>query len=330
MVRNPKLNIYTLQLNPKDDSVQTFRDLFECKYGSGKSDDDLFKLYFQDIVNEIGDKNFRKDDINKKVIGKTNNSSVPQLTNKNPYIDGVIEGGKFGIRRELADTDNKNKKSIIQENAAVLDLYYLLLYTPLNSQFGFLLIQSYTEETVQDSIKDFVKNFFSYNGSFYKIKIDPYIPKDFVDRYINASKISMFGFTTKTTLSESLRDNTLIGEQTFEVEIKIKPSPKSTLIPDTNRTDKILEEFSKKCFDGHPLEEGKKTIYLTDDNKRKAHYDLGRTLQEIKPTIYLEDYGISCDPQTGVPDFKAIQSYSVDLLEEIKKEFNQPTNIHEF
>lgn len=334
MAHNPKLNVYTLQLNPQNDSVQTFRDLFKYKYNKDAfcSDDDLFKLYFQDFVNGIGDKKFRKDSKNKKVIGKVNSSSVsvPLFPQNNAYIDGVIEGGKYGIRREFADTDDKNNKSVISENNAVLDQYYILIYTPLNSQFGFLLIQSYTEETVQDSIKNFVRSFFSCENYFYNIKIEPYVPRKIVEKYMKASRISMFGFTTKTSLTESLRDNIQIKGQTFEVEIKIKPL-ETSLNPYSDETAQVFDALGEIEFDGRPLNEGQSKAYVTDDKKRKAHYDIERGLKEnVRPTIFLEDEGIVCDKETGVPDFKAIQSYCVSVLEEIKQEFNQQAEIHEF
>ena len=131
MAHNPKLNVYTLRLNPKDESVETFRDLFKLKYNCdiSLSDNDLFTLYFQSFVNGIGDDNFRKDTKNKKVIGtvKNSNIAIPLFPHDKQYIDGVIEGGKYGIRREYADTDNKQDKKIIGENNAVLDQYYILL-----------------------------------------------------------------------------------------------------------------------------------------------------------------------------------------------------------
>lgn len=334
MSHNPKLNVYTLQLNPQDDSVQTFRDLFKCKYNkdASVSDNELFKKYFEDFVNGIGDKDFRKDSKNKKVIGKVNSSSVsvPLRPTNDACIDGVIEGGKYGIRREFADTNDKSHKNIISENNAVLDQYYIMVYTPLNSQFGFLLIQSYTEETVQDSIKNFIRTFFSCENNFYNIRIEPYVPQKVIEKYMNASKISMFGFTTKTSLSESLRNDKQIKGQTFEVEIRIKPL-ESSINPYSEEASQIFDAISEKVFDGRQLKEGQGKAYVIDDKKRRAHYDMERDLKEnVRPTIYLEDAGVTCDENTGIPDFKAIQTYCVEILEEIKQEFNKQTEIHEF
>lgn len=333
MAHNPKLNVYTLRLNPKDESVETFRDLFKSKFNCDVhvSDDDLFKKYFQAFVNGIGDDDFRKDAKNKKVIGtiKNANIEVPLFPTNNQYIDGVIEGGKYGIRREYADTDNKSDKKVIGENNAVLDQYYILLYTPLNNKIGFLLLQSYTEESIQDSFKDFIMTFFSCEDTFYNIIIEPFVPQKIVDKYMKETNIRMFSFMTKTTLPSSLRDNVQIKGQTFEVEIKIKPLDEK-LDPNAKETSQIIKAVGDKLFDGRPLNEGKTRAYIEDSKKRKANYDIDREINSIRPTIYLEDVGIVPDNKTGLPSFKDIQTYCVELLQDIKDEFRKKSKIREF
>jgi hypothetical protein len=333
MAHNPKLNVYTLRLNPKDESVETFRDLFKLKFNcdSVVSDSDLFTQYFQALVNGIGDKNFRKDTKNKKVIGtvKSSDIAIPLFPHDNQYIDGVIEGGKYGIRREYADTDNKQDKKTIGENNAVLDQYYILLYTPLNSKIGFLLVQSYTEESIQDSFKNFIYTFFSCENFFYNIVIEPFVPQSIVDKYMKETSIRMFSFTTKTALSSSLRDNVQIKGQTFEVEIKIKPLDEK-LRPNAKETSQIIKAVGDKLFDGKPLNEGKTKAYIEDTKSRKANYDIDKEINSIRPTIYLEDVGIVPDKTTGLPDFKAIQTYCLTVLQDVKDEFKKKQNISEF
>jgi hypothetical protein len=333
MANNPKLNIYTLRLNPKNDSVQTFRDLFKSKFTMNlyADDDAVFKKYYATFINGIGDKEFRKDNKNKKVLGttdSTNTSFLQVLPQKCTYIDGVIEGGKYGIRREYADTDNKKEKTIIGENKAVLDKYYILLYTPLNSQYGFLLVQSYTEESIQDSLKDFIRTFFSCEDDFYNIIIEPFVPQEFIENYMRSTSVRMFSYTTKIGLPQTLRNNIQIKGHTFEVEIKLKPLD-TELRPDSESTSQIYEEFGEKYFDTIQLKECKKRAYVVDSKQRKANYDIEQEIKKIRPTIYLEDVGIESDSETGLPDFIAIQKYCLKLLDEIKEEYNSKSEIYE-
>lgn len=332
MAYNPKLNVYILRLKPVNDSVQTFRDLFKAKFcmDALKSDDDVFEEYFKRFVNEIGNDKFRKDNKNKKVLGVANDSILPIFPHENTYIDGVIEGGKFGILREYADTDKKEDKTIIGANNAVLDKYYILLYTPLNSEYGFLLVQSYTEESVQDSLRDFIRVFFSCDNTFYNAVIEPFVPEKLQEKYMNNASVRMFSFSTKTGVSQILRNDIQIQGQTFEVEIKVKPID-STLKPDTEETNRIYEELTEKSFDGVKLRDCRnKKIYVKDTNDRNTHYDIEKEIKNIKPTIYLEDEGITIDDKTGLPDFSKIKEFCIKVLKEVLEEFDKKSNINEY
>lgn len=225
----------------------------------------------------------------------------------------------------MSITSNNTKNIVVNKNDAVLDWYYLLIYTPLNSRIGFLLIQSYTEESITNSIKDFVTSFFSHD--FYKIKIEPYLSQKFIEKYIESSTISEFGITTTTNLSSSLRDQENSKEQTFEVEIRIKSQSKmaSKDLLDKNSEatgffKKIIEKFVKNTDEAI-----KKEAFLTDNNGREALacYDKNKQnrINIAESTIYLEEKGIFCDDkETGLPDFNKIQKYCVEVLQEIKEE----------
>lgn len=336
---NPKLNIYKLVLASKGDLAATFRNLFKEKFGQCE-DDRLFDSYFQHITDAIGNKNFRKDNINKKVIGKTNDSPVIELDQhkKDYYVDGVIEGGKYGIERKVVDIKNNTHNIIINKESAVLDSYYLLIYTPLNSQTGFLLIQSYTEESVTNSIKNLVRDFFSNENSSYNIKTEPYLPQKFIKKYIESSTIGEFGVTIPTPLSPSLRNEEHSKEETFEVEIRIKPQSKmpSKELLDQNSEATIFFKNIIKKFVKHKNKTIKKEAFLTDNNGREAlaYYDKNKQnrIDIAESTIYLEEEGIFCDyEETGSPDFNKIQEYCLNILKEIKQDFKHQTgSIHEF
>ena len=326
MSHNPKLNVYTLRIKPKENVSKTFRDLIKLKFSiSSSEDNEIFRQYFEIIKNEIGNDTFREDKNNKKVLGVTD-SYVPIRPHNNTYIDGVIEGGKYGIKREYANTENKQDKRIITEKDAVLDKYYFLLYTPLNATLGFLLIQSYTEETIQDSLKVFIKNFFQ-DPNYFKISIEPYVPENIIEKYIETSHIKMFRFTRRIQLSESLRNNVQIESNEFEVEINIKPL-NTNLKPGTEYTDKILKELEKKEFDNIQLREGKGKAYIEDRKGKKANFNIEQEFKRIKPTIYLEEEGITTD-SSGLPDFRQVREYCTNLLSELIEEFKN-TDIHEF
>lgn len=131
MAHNPKLNVYIIGLKPKkQDEVKTFRDFLKEKYSSRTdlSDDALMGYLFESFINGVGQDTFHKDDKSKKVIGIDDGNMLPMTLYSDTWMmDGVIEGGKYGILREYQDTEKKKSKTEIKPNYAVLDKYYILL-----------------------------------------------------------------------------------------------------------------------------------------------------------------------------------------------------------
>lgn len=336
MAHNPKLNVYILTLNNQEESIETFRDLFQTKFilNGENTDEKLFLKYFESFLDGIGKDKFHKDIKAKKVIGAAKvedeeiNYSIKPLIDKN-IIHGVIDGGKYGILREYADIDKKENKQKITASNAVLDKFYFLIKTPLNSKFGYLLIQSYTEETIQSPFINFVKPFFSVKDVFHQIIVEPFVPKKFVDKFLDEAKIRMFNFSTITGIGENLRDDDIIIEdQTFEVTINIKP--KNDIKPDGTIIDKVLSAIGSKKFDNKKLSDLKSKVFVeSGPKKRRANFDIEKELKNIRPTIYLEEEGIDIDANTSMPNFDQIETFCFELLEEIIKEHKESLIIDE-
>jgi len=336
MAHNPKLNVYILTLNKKKEEYETFRDLFKLKYNclANETDKNIFEKYFSEFLNSIGKDDFRKDNKSKKVLGAFKSSpneinySITYDSQKN-VIAGVIDGGKYGILREYADIDNKDDKKVLDVKQAVLDKFYICLCTPLNSKYGYLLVQSYTEETIQDSLKNFLKQLFAHEDAFYSVIIEPYVPDKFVDKFQKEARVRLFTYTSKIGVSEVLRNEKIIvKEQAFEVTIGLTPLEQS-FKPNSEELDGIFNEFDNMTLQDYKLGDFKKKVFIENEKKRKANFNIEKELSNIKPTIYLEDEGITVDENTGLPDFDQIKKFCAELLEEIKSEYNRKIDINE-
>ena len=173
MAHNPKLNVYIISLKPKkQDENKTFRDFLKEKYAkeSDLSDKALMEHLFASFVNGVGQDEFHKDDKSKKVIDTW-------------MLDGVIEGGKYGILREYQDTEKKKSKTEIKPNYAVLDKYYILLNPVLNDKYAVLLTQSYTEESIQGPINKFIRELLGGCDNYFKVDVEPFVPKRLKEKY---------------------------------------------------------------------------------------------------------------------------------------------------
>ena len=129
MALNPILNVFQIQLNPTKEEYKTFTDFYNQKFSIQNDEKLLFQSLCAKIIQELGDKEFKKDTISKKVVGvkKTKKLNNTLKLHSDKYIlEGIIEGGKYDNLREYADINNKDSRSLLDRNKAVLDLYYLL------------------------------------------------------------------------------------------------------------------------------------------------------------------------------------------------------------
>ena len=337
MALNPKLNIYVLTLNPRDkNSSPTFRDLLSAKYSLDRKLDDnelQLKLY-QDFLDKVGKDNFRNDTESKKVIGvskydgQEGKSSIYYSSIKN-LISGIIDGGQYGRLRAYANINNKEHKTILNTDEAVLDKFYICLCTPLNSMTGFLFIQSYTEASIQEPVKKFIQELLEFQNNFFSLLITPYIPKKFIEYYHKNAHIRMFSYRSKIPVSKIMRKNQILFKnQPFDVEINIKPI--EDIVLDEETVGALDEAFSKTKFDNLSLGDfGDRSVYIKNGMQHNAHFDITKGIQNIRPTIYLEEEGIGIDKETGQPDFGQIKSYVENLLEEVKNEYNDQDEVEE-
>lgn len=338
MALNPKLNVYVVTLNPKEkESHPTYRDLFRLKFllDDNVADNELQNRFFQEFLNTVGKTEFRKDNESKKVIGvseynEEQGTSSLNLLHERKVIEGIIDGGQYGILRAYADVDNKDEKVALGTNKAVLDKFYISLYTPLNSAHGFLFVQTYTESSIQDPIKNFIVDLLRHEEKFYNVNIEPYVPKKFVEKFKSTSRIRMFTYRSKVGVSKIMRDNqVLMKGQAFDVEIKITPLEQE-FIPGTEVAEAVAEKLAQKKFDKQELGNSQQSVYIQNGREHKAHYDIEKEIHSIRPTIYLADEGISVDPNTGQPDFGQIKDFTLSLLEELKAEYNPQDEVEEF
>lgn len=330
MALNPILNIFQIQLKPTNDEFKTFKDFTILKFGHQRNDNQLFQVLSSNIIKELGETEFKKDSKSKKVVGVKKSAEINDAftIHSNKYIlEGIIEGGKYDNLREYADINDKESRDLLGRDKGVLDLYYVYLYMPYDSDKGYLMIQSYTEESILSSFLNIIKPFFSLEKSFFNLKVTNYVPKKFIEEFANKSTVRVFNFKTVLPIGNSLRESQKIKTDAFEVTIELKPL--NGKIPvDHNSISRTVETFRGIEFDGKSLSDLDARVYISDSNKKKAHFDIDKQLETIRPTIYLQDK-IGIDEETGLPNFSEMKLFCENLLAEIEDEVNDYENIDE-
>lgn len=140
----------------------------------------------------------------------------------------------------------------------------------------------------------------------------------------------MFSYRSKIGVSQIMRENELLLKgQAFDIEIKITPI-EDKFLPGTESVEALAGALAEKQVDGVGLGDfEQKSVYIQDGKEHKAHYDISKDIKSIRPTIYLVDEGVYVDEETGQPDFTQIKDFTLNLLEEVKQEYNGHEEIEE-
>jgi hypothetical protein len=176
MAHEPKLEIYRLKLINKEDGRATqFRNSFRenikaiASLPKPKQDSDIYREFYKDFINSIDNgKGYKKSDKKEKAFKiakeKNENGQLTSLTNSpldnNFIINGILEGGKYGIKRNLGNINDAGENSDINKEHVVGDRFFFLLYAPIDFHTGILLIQGYTESKISDVFRDHIVDYF--------------------------------------------------------------------------------------------------------------------------------------------------------------------------
>ena len=335
MAHNPKLDVLRIRLKPTTNREVTFKTFFLDNYYIGekapRSEGIIFNKYFSQFIYKIDTEEFFTEKTLQKAITAYNTRGRNKTIHPhsvNYVIEGIIEGGRYGQTRNQASLKDKKGKKKLNVDDIILDTFYFHIYTPMDSNEGVVMIQSYTEDSIRDVFISFLRTFFSGNG-YYSVTVDPFVPKAYVEKFKEGAKVRGFSFTSNMIIGEDL-STAKKGEQAELFRIRIEADVPEGSDKSLKTILRRLGFLSKKEFNGKKLEDFKTRIYLQNTNPSRnanAYYDLEKDLDTIKPTIYLDD---EIDTNNdGMPNFEQLKTFCFNLLESVKKETSLLNEIKE-
>ncbi len=325
MAHEPKLEIFKVYLNPKSKkTTNTFEELFESKYKADETytPDNGFTSFFKDLLTTVSD-DFYLNPAKKKGLGLEVINGKPNLSIKSNaterFIHGTLKGGRYGQNRSIGDIASPSSAhSTLDSNKIVLDYYYFLFYSPLKSHKGILMVQSYTDDTVNETFHKWLTELIK-SEKFYFPEFTTFCPKRLQDEFRSVSVVKEMTFFQDIVLAE-IEDRDSINTERFTVEISIKPKNEDVSLDKLDAFKKIFNKFGllrPKSKESISLENFKRKIGRLSDGVHQSSFELDSD-GEIKPTIYLRDR-INLQPD-GSPDWDSLHEFAINLLSEIKPE----------
>lgn len=336
MAHDPKLSVYTIQLKPARNTAYNnyrwlFRNLINEANTNPLTETFIMGEVFTKFIRELDRPEMYADSASKKCM-TANQPDIAEISvnpnivlhSEQRIIEGQVEGGTFGRRRNKTSTQNKINKTLVQEDDAITEDFYFLIYTPLNSSKSILMIQSFSDDTIDSVMKKFWQKFFSVNLVFNQPKIERFIPNSIIENIRNNSTVSSLTFSTQIP-GETLLDTPVIQQQhDFMVTVDIKPSGDDLTVLEY---EGIIERIKRTLLGILPLGQFRKQTGALRDRatNRNSQFEIGTDF-DIHPTIFLSKYIRIAGDDT---DFDRIRDYCFQLLEEIKTEIYPQNAVQE-
>ena len=332
MTHEPKLTVYTITLKPGRSCFQNsnkwlFRNLINEANTSRLQDSFIMGEIFAKFIHALDTPQMFSEPTSKKCM-TANQSDIEDsnvnaniiLHSENFIIEGKVEGGSYGRKRNKTSTINKSNKSDVNEGDAITEDFYFLLYTPLPSNKSILMLQSYSDDSIDTVMKKFWQNFFSFQSTFNKPSIKRFVPKSIIDDFKNNATVSSLTFSTDIPGETLLENTSITTERNFKVTVQITPVTGNMSVDEFEETVEPLQQtlFTRFMNLGQFL--NKKGVLKDSKTDKTSPFELGTDF-EIQPSILLSKY---IDLRGNESDFTRIRDYCFTLLDSVKAEiYNQ-------
>ena len=328
MPHEPKLTVYKIYLSPANANVvNTCRNLFRNIIGQANQEqlEDSFIIteVFKKFIEALDTPKMFSDPVSKKCMTANQaniaDDNVDTNISFNPSkytIEGKIEGGSYGRKRNKTSTEDKANKTGVSEKDAITDDFYFLLYLPVQSNKITLLLQSYSDDTIDSVMKRFCESFFSFKNEFNKAKVQRFVPKAIIDDFKKTSTVSSLTFTTEIP-GESLMEHTETKtDRSYRVVVQVIPTDSDFTIEEFEESISPIEQaYFTRLFTLGQFAKKKGTL-KDSSTEKTTPFELGSDF-EIQPTILLSKY---IEIKNDESDFVRIKEYCLKLLEVIKPE----------
>lgn len=312
--RRPVRNGATTQFKTEQKSVR-FGE-FARRIMPGVNESNYMSTILQDFMHDFNN-SFALNDSKTQGVTITSSGFNGFNSHYNTFW-GQFKGGTTGIQREIYDRGNaQNPTGEIKMDDISSVPYFFEIWMPLDSDEGYLFVQSYTSLTCVAAFRNqFGKYFISKD---YKPVWNKCIPKHYIDNYLKNSVINGIKINYgKPKVPEDAEDG---------ITTPLRYAHKSTIldqfaipferIANVLRFKRNVKEMLENIDIDVPKDEKDIKIIYTDEKGASATASLN-DIETILPNIILDENLL--DQETQLPKWDELHTFVDSLLSEIKTE----------
>lgn len=307
MANEVRLEVYTFKVRKRGDKDNY--EILDNFFGKGD---------FYTFLKDYFDKHDKSLLINEELKRSIQVIAEKLTLNKTKRtISGIIESGDYGFESRIVDSRGRPKY-----NKQVFDLdvkpFYFLMYIPLQSDQGFLLLQRTGIYGINNIFKANLEQFFKIQHPDNKIEFSQFLSKELAQRFLTDGGIKEFIFKRKDlptdiadkfgvnkTEGEILRvELKIVAKDTFRINRKVKNfinNPNAKFI-DLSEVEGIGMDGSQTSSVKVKMSGKTRTIDLSETGKIRPYYDIDSEVTKDK---------------SGHPIFSSIDRIAKEIVAEI-------------
>ncbi len=319
MAHNLKLGIYqfSLRYQSQRNSLkidEAFDQIVKNESNKKEKFQKIVKTYIQSFDGQFA----KSEDKTKSIIPL----EVDFNSGEN-IIHGSIKGGLTEIEREIYKGNDASKPigKINKDDITTLP-YYFLIWTPVDLDFGILMVQYYSSTSINSPFIHNLQSFFrKYSLTF---RTFPYVPEKYKKEFIKGSHIKKIALINRKVQKDvRSKFNPLISEdEDFDIVLELRRLNKNP--ENFKETIKKAVEKTKKIFKAdlnvigmNNEDDYEMRIYYENENGKKSYAKLTNNF-DILPTIDLpNELKIK---GKDAPDMKKIDEHCKNILKGLKTE----------
>lgn len=228
-------------------------------------------------------------------------------------ISGWMSLGHYGIKNDIINTEDNQLAFSKEENHADVRNYYFRFYVPLESKKGICLLYSYKSDGIKTIFQKEFSNYF-HAKTKKNLQINPLSYDKAIIPWLDAEakELRVIGFKAPSSIEDSISS---LGD--IEGEYVLKPKKNGTLGKFRNFRNKGSTQA--KLIELLSGESKQVKIKLVMDSGSKT-FTIGNS--ERSPICQIEIDLEKVTVVAGNPDFKSLDSWASDLINELSADIN--------
>ena len=287
-----QIEFYKIYLRGANNNY-TFRNFAKdyCYEGGEDHPDDnsLFIALFNKLLNQFDSHVNRYDDLKKGVsiyhADGVEANAILSIATDQKVIQGFLDGGYFGLKRNMSDLDKSNLTEITTDKI-VTDRYYVYMYYPFDSNIAILMIEKRGNLTISKVVCNVLEAFFENQNNNISSHAERFIPHSMVQTFKQGAVIDQLTYSRQVS-SAVLGEGVVDNPELYDVTIQIKPRSEEYSYDRLNALIGRLNTMTFSVF-GHEFNLGgfttKKGKLRSEGSSSKPSFDIeNQSIRVVKP-----------------------------------------------